>query len=315
MAHVHESLRIPGDYTVDQGRGFEWWGSDYAQRIWSDLGNFHNASTLYRLHCEIDFLRGNGHAAEAGPAMLDLMSEGGLSAIVYDAEKDLFKFHCSVYAHYDNEAWVRRVFNAAVALQVGEVHRHAQRFARDFKLSHAMSEHPRSGARKEPDPICHYEAQFFRPHGQGVSRWQGSEEWDEGRQMLRRIARDVHTDDNLTLEAAFDWNYGPRDMTLVISAVDAHPELGFGLMACLTAPLDADSAQLAKAAHGLNEIERRDWNWYNDLGSWSVRGGELVFVCFVPNICHTKGILPDMAHDMGLRANWVHEHWPRVAQS
>src|SRR3954465_3171004 len=110
VAHVHESLRIPGDYTKDAGRGFEWWASDYAQRIWSDLGNFHNSWTLYRLHSEIDFVCACGHAEEAEPALMEVLAEGCLSGIIYDPEKDLYKLHCSVYANDDNQAWVRRVF-------------------------------------------------------------------------------------------------------------------------------------------------------------------------------------------------------------
>lgn len=314
VAHVHESLRIPNDYTKDEVRGFEWWASDYAQRVWSDLGNFHNASTVYRIHTEIDFLRGCGHAAEAEQALLQLMGEGSLSAIVYDTEKDLYKFHCCIYANYDNEAWVRKVFNAAVALQVTNVQHLAQRFAKEFKMAHAMTEHPTRGARKMPDQICEFEEKFFKPYGQGASRWLGVEEWEDGRQALRRISNSVKTDYKLCLEADFDWSYGQRDMSLIISAVDSHPELGQGLLFTLTLPILMDDQHKAHVAMMLNECERREWNWYNDLGSWCFRNGELTFVCFVPNICYMQGILADFAHDMGIRANWIHEHWTQIVK-
>jgi hypothetical protein len=314
VAHVHESLRIPNDYTKDEGRGFEWWASDYAQRVWSDLGNFHNASCLYRLHCEIDFLRGCGHAAEAEQALMSTLGEGSLSAIVYDAENDLYKLHCSLYADNENETWVRRVFNAAVTLQVTEVQRLANRFAKDFKMGHAMTEHPTRGARKMHDPICEFEEKFFKPYGVGVSRWIGVEEWEDGRQALRRISIDVKTDGKLCLEASFDWSYGQRDMTLIVSAVDPHPELGHGLLFTLTAPVLMEDRHKAHVALLLNEKERKDWNWYNDIGSWCIRDGELAFVCFVPNICFMNGVLHDFAHDMGLRANWVNEHWAEIVK-
>lgn len=315
VAHVHESLRIPGDYTKDEARGFEWWASDYAQRIWADHGNFHNAATLYRLHSEIDFLRGCGHAGEAERALVNLMGEGSLSAIVYDAEKDLYKLHACIYADYENEEWVKRILNAAVTLQVTEVRKVAQRFATEFKMSHAMSEHPTHGARRTPDPVCDFEEKFIKPYGVNGSRWLASEEWEDGRQALRRISNQVKTDDQVCLEAEFDWQYGQRDMTLVVSAVDPHPELGHGLMFTLTLPVLMDDEHKAHVAMLLNDVERNEWNWYNDLGSWCYRNGELAFVCFVPNICHTKGILRDFCHDMGLRANWVHEHWTQVVKS
>jgi len=314
VGHVCESLRIPTDYTKDEERGFEWWASDYAQRIWCDLGNFHNSTSLFRIHSEIDFLHANGHSAEAEVAMMEWMSDTSLSAIVYDKDKDLYKIHCSLYAHDENQVWVRKVFNAAVALQITDVMRAAQRFAREFKMSHAMTEHPTRGGRKTPDQICEFPEKFFKPYGAGQSRWVGVEEWADGRQALRRISNDVKTDYKLCLEANFDWSYGPRDMTLLVSAVDPHPELGHGLLFCLTLPVLMEPQHKAHAAMLLNDRERSEWNWYNDLGSWCLRQGELCFVCFVPNICFVQGVLGDFCHDMGLRANWVYEHWSQIVK-
>ncbi len=314
VAHVHESLRIPDDYTVDEIRGFEWWASDYGQRVWSDLGNFHNASCLYRLHAEIDMFRGQGHSGDAELAIGQAMTDGTLSGIVYDSEKDLYKLHCSVYAHYDNEAWVKKVFNAAVALQVAEAHRLANQFTREFKMAHAMTEHPRKGSRKTPDQICEFEQRFFKPYGAAESKWVGVEEWEDGRQALRRISNDLKTDYKLSLEASFDWSYGQRDMALVVSAVDPHSILGSGLMFNLSLPIMMEDSVKGHVAMLLNEHERLDWNWYNDIGSWCIKGGELTFTCFVPNICYIQGILADFCHDMGLRANWVHEQWGQLVK-
>src|SRR5579862_3736066 len=284
VAHVHESLRIPTDYTVDQGRGFEWWAADYAQRIWSDLGNFHNANTLYRLHAEIDILFGKGHVADAEVGAMQEMSRATLSALVYDSEKDLYKLHCSIYANYDNEAWIRKVFVAAVALQVAEGQRLALKFSKEFKMAHAMTDHPKKGARKTPDQVCQFEHRFFKPNGAGDSKWLGVEEWEDGRQALRRLANELKTDHKLTLEASFDWSYGQRDMSLLVSAVDPHEILGSGLTFNLSLPILMEDSIKAHVAMLLNERESSDWNWYNDVGSWCLKDGELVFVCFVPNI-------------------------------
>jgi hypothetical protein len=315
VAHAHESLRMPDDYTKDEARGFEWWASDYAQRIWSDLGNFHNSSNLYRLHSEIEFLHGNGHAAEAELALMQWMGDGGLSGLVYDAEKDLYKLAFTVYAHYDNEAWVKRVFTAAVAMQTTEVLRMAQRIAKEFKMAHAMTEHPTRGGRKTPDQVCEFSEKFFKPYGAGDSRWIGVEEWEDARQALRRISKDVKTDYKLCLDANFDWGYGPRDMSLLISAVDPHPEFGSGLLLRMTVPIVMADEHKAKVALTLNEHERSEWNWYNDIGSWGLFNGELCFTTFVPNVCFVAGILGDFAHDMGIRANWVLENWGHLVKS
>ena len=314
VAHVHDSLKIPDDYTVDEGRGFAWWAADYAQRVWCDLGNFHNATTLYRVHTEIDVLNAKGHAADAELSIARAMADGTLSAVVYDSEHDLYKLHCAFYAHYDNEPWIRKVLVAAVALQIAEAQRLALDLTKEYKMAHAMSEHPKKGARKTPDQICDFEHRFFRPYGAGDSRWMGTEEWEDGRQALRRIAANVDTDHKMNLEASFDWSFGQRDMSLIVSAVEPHASLGNGLTLSLTLPILMDDSIKAHVAMLLNDHERRDWNWYNDIGAWSIKNGELVFVIFVPNVCYTPGILSDFCHDMGLRANWVHEHWGELVK-
>jgi len=314
VAHVHESLRIPADYTVDEGRGFVWWAADYAQRVWSDLGNFHNAATLYRIHTEIDVLHAKGHQSDAELSIAQEASNGTLSAVVYDSEKDLVKLHCAFYADYDNEAWVRKVLVAAVALQVAEAQRFAIKLTKEFKMSHAMSEHPKHGGRKTADQVCDFENRFFKPYGVGESKWMGVEEWEDGRQALRRLAIDVKTDHKMTLEASFDWSYGQRDMELVVSAVDPHPILGSGLTVNLTLPIMMEDGIKAHVAMMLNENERSHWNWFNDIGTWSIKNGELVFVCFIPNVCYSAGILANFCQDMGRRANWVHEHWGELVK-
>lgn len=316
VAHVHESLRLSNDYLLDNvQRGFSWWAGDFNQRVWSDLGNFHNASTLYRLHAEIDFLKGCGHAPEALTALMRYIGEGSLSALVYDAQNDLYKLHCSLYSQYENEAWIRRVFNSAVTLQVCEVRRMAAGFAKEFKMTPATSHHPVKGMRQQPDNICGFQDSLFRPHGQGGSRWLGGEEWEEGRQALRRISSKLQTDNNICLEASFEWPYGQRDIELVVSAVDEHPYLGHGLMFTLTIPIMMADEHKAQTALELNERERAEWNWCHDLGSWCLKNGELAFVCFIPNICYTPGILRDLSHDMAMRASWILDHWHEVARS
>lgn len=316
VAHVHESLRLSNDYLLDNvQRGFSWWASDCNQRVWSDLGNFHNSTTLYRLHAEIDFLKGCGHAPEALVRLMSYIGEGSLSALVYDSQHDVYKLHCSIYSEYENEAWVRRVFNAAVALQICEVRRMAGEFATEFKMAPANSYHPTKGMRNQPDSICGFEESFFKPYGQGASRWLGNrDEWEAGRDALRRICENVKTDHNICLEASFDWPYGQRDVDLIVSAVDEHPHLGHGLMLALSLPVMMADVHKAHVALELNERERAEWNWCHDLGSWCLRKGELAFVCFIPNICHTPGILRDLTHDMAMRANWINDHWHEVAR-
>ena len=314
VAHVHDSLKIEEQYRLDHGRGFTWWAGEYSQSIWSDLGIFHNMSNYFRLHAEIELLRADGHGHKCELPLGECMSDATFSAITFDQEKDIFKLHCSVYACYDNEEWVKRVFLGAVGLQLSEAQHTARQLAEKLGVSPATSAHPRSGRREHAHPMVEADERFFKPWGAQPSKWIGGEEWEEARQSIRRISILATTDDSTKVEAEFEWHHGAPNATVkfVASAVEPHPQLGNGLAFRLTVPVNLVAENCAHLALHINEMERREWNWCHDVGSWCVRNGELAFDCFIPNISHAPGVLPEMAHDMGTRARWLNEQFHQM---
>ncbi|MBI1756375.1 MAG: hypothetical protein HYR64_04620 [Fimbriimonas ginsengisoli] len=302
-------MRIEDQWTLDRDRGFTWWAAEYAQSVWSDLGNFHNGVTLYRLHAEIELVRGRGHATQCEVPFTQAMCDANLSAITYDPHTDLYKLHCSVYAHEDNKEWLKRVFLAAVALQVVDAELSAPVLAGAFDVAPACTTHPRSGSRLLRDPVLHAEEKFFRPSGAQRSRWIGSDEWGEARSRVGRIAQHAVTDGKSYLEAEFDWCVSGHTLPirLEIKADKPHHRLGSGLCAHLYMPLAMAVGSRAHTALELNALERKEWNWCHDLGSWCCEGPDLAFRCFVPNISYSRDILPELGHDMAIRAGWVND--------
>jgi hypothetical protein len=311
VAFIHESLKVQDRFNLDHGRGFTWWASDYAQTVYSDVGLFHNMSTLYRIHTEIELLSGNGKADDVEVALMQGMEHATLSALTYDPEKDLFKLHCSVYADYDNEEWLRRVVMGAVGLQVSQAHRTADAIAHALGLRSAKSGHPVAGMRTQPDPMVQAEDRFFKPFGAVPSKWTGSAEWDQARENLKRICQRCVTDNQGCLEADFDWWHASDDacVKLFITTDEPHPELGNGVSFRLLVPVNLIPEMRAHLALHLNEMERKEWNWCHDIGSWTIIGNDLAFVCFVPNITYAPNVLAELAHDMGIRAKWANEQF------
>ena len=309
VANLHDLLRIPDEWLVDRHRGFTWWAGDYAQSLWADLGLFHNGVTLYRLHCETEMLRGGGHARDCELQLTKLMGTTTLSGMTYESNTDLYKLHCSVYAQNENAEWVKRVLLGAMALQVIEAQNNSNL---SLVTGHtaATTGHPSRGLRHEPDPILDSIKKFFKPYGAQDSKWIDSPEWDEARERVRRLAQHSVTDNQTYLEAEFDWHLSAAvlPIRLDIRTDRPHDILGNGLELSLTLPLAMPAGQRAHTALELNARERQEWNWCHDLGSWCTRGSEVMFHCFVPNICYSPGILIDMAHDMAIRANWVNEN-------
>lgn len=311
VAFAHDSLKIEEKYRLDHGRGFTWWASDFAQSIWAELGNFRNMSNLFRIHTEIEFLKADGHATDCEIPLLEVMADATFSAMVYDHDKDTFKLHCSVYACYDNEEWIKRLFLGAVGLQLSEAQHTAKKLAERLGVVPATSCHPITGPREHCDPMVEADERFFKPWGAQPSKWLGSTEWEEARQAVRRISIKCTTNDTSHLEAEFEWFHGGDGgfSKLIISADESHPVLGHGLICRLIVPTSMVAGTRAHLALHLNEMERKEWNWCNDVGSWCCRGVDLAFDCFVPNISYAEGILPGLAHDMANRARWLNEKW------
>lgn len=309
VAHVHDSLKIEDKFRLDHGRGFTWWAGDHAQSIWSDLGIFHNMSNFFRLHTEIELLNADGHSVDCEIPLLDSMVDATFSALTYDRDKDIYKLHCSVYACYDNEEWIKRSFLGAVGLQLSEAQHFAQSIAAQLKVSPATSSHPVSHMREHPHPMVEADERFFKPWGAQDSKWTDSPEWEEARQAIRRISLSCSTDNSTRLTGAFDWYHGDGNIELDVSAETPHPRLGNGLAFRLKIPVSMVTGSRAHLALHINEMERREWNWCHDIGSWCCRGEELAFDCFIPNISFAPGALSEMAHDMGTRARWLNEQW------
>jgi hypothetical protein len=308
---VHEQLRIPDHWTTEEGRGFSWWASSYRQSVWSDDGLFHNAAAFYRLHTEIELIKGGGHASDCELPLSKAMSGASLSALVFDPESDTFKLHCSVYASRENAEWLKRIFLAAAGLQVTEAHQHARSLAQALGAIPSTSGHPLHGLRSEADPLVNAEDQFFRPFGAQPSRWLGPLEWDDARSRVKRLSYSADTDQSSYLRADFDWCGGRagEPMVMEVRADRPHERLGSGLMASLNLPTNLEPGKRAHTALQLNEMERREWNWCHDIGSWCCDGEDLAFHCFVPNISYAPEVLSELAHDLAIRARWVNEQF------
>lgn len=311
VAGIYQMLRISDHWSTERDRGFIWWPSLYAQTIYSDLPNFHTDSALYRIHCETELVRGRGHHETCELPIAQAMASATLSAVIYDSKLDLYKLHCSVYANEQNFDWARRVFLVAAALQAIDANRGAPRLAQTFDLAAAQSEHPKAGLRNTPDPLLQADEQYLKPAGQAPSKWlEAGEEWLDARDRVRRIGSHAVTDGKSYLQAEFEWEglVHSAPMRLEIRADQPHPLMGNGLKIVLTLPVLMPSKDRAHTAVEFNTLERTEWNWCHDLGSWCVEGSDLAFHAFIPNISFASGMLSDFSHDMALRANWANRH-------
>lgn len=306
VARIYELLKVDDAWSIDCGRGFTYWPSDYAVTVSCDLPNFHNAYCIFRLHSSVQVARGKGSPDSAELRLSEMMSRAALSALTYDEPNDLYKIHGSVYAHTDNEDWLTRVFMATVGLQIQRAPLVAKELKEQLGFTPMPSAHPMHGARTQPDPMVAAIPQLFQNYGSSPSKWLNSNEWHEAYSQMRRLTVSCKSDNQTCLSATFEW-LTDDPIELEIQANTPHPELGSGLSLELKVPWSSHTEMIGHIALELNHMERDDWNWCHDLGAWCLADGMLTFRCFVPNIAYRPGCLTDLAHDMALRARWVNE--------
>ncbi len=308
VCQVHDLLRVDDTFVSEESNGFIYWSSDLAQHIWTDMGVYHNAQTVYRLHAETDLLRGRGQPQKYETLIEQEMDQSSFSAVIYDAELDVFRLHTSIFAIEENVPWLKKLFFAAVALQNAEAHRIAPKLAAALHGVAATSSHPLRGLRPSPDPNLKDVYNFFCPQGKLPSKWIGAPEWQGMEQTMEREADSFVSDHRSCLKATFPWSSGPKPDMRIVLEVDSdepHAELGNGLHFTLTVPLKMSPEHTARIALELNLLERTEWKRCQMLGSWCCHGPLLAFRCFVPNTLYNPQILPELAMSFAVRAHWT----------
>lgn len=310
VAEVHAVLRIQDQWMIEQGNGFTWWAADFAQSVWCDMGLYFNAQTTYRLHAETDLLRGRRQPHLYESVIEKEMDACSFSAVIYDEPSDTFRLHTSIFATHENVGWLKKVFFAAVALQVAEASQIGHKLATAIGGVPASSAHPTAGIRSTPDPNLAVVPRYFGPQGVLPSRWTGAPEWQLMERTMEREAHNFWCDHRSALTADFPWDAGPSPesrIRLEISSEQPHPVLGNGLCQTLTVPLRLTPEHVARMALELNAYERKEWKRSQMLGSWVNHNDTLAYRCFVPNTVYNPEILQNLSLSMAVRAQWVNE--------
>lgn len=318
IAHVYENLKITEHWSVDINRGFMWWAEEFCQKVWADTGMFQSAQSTFRLHAETELLRGRGRHQQFELALATEMKDATLSAMCFDADRDMYILHSSAYACGDNVEWLERLFLTGVALQVDEAHTIGHDLARTLHAVPATSGHPSHGLRSQPDQLLGAIDKLFKPYGAQPCKWIGVPEWKETEWAMERQSNAFESDHQTYLKAWFPWPISEGLIELEVTTQHPHPVLGNGIDMVLKLPLQMPPERCAHTAMELNNIERKEWLRCHMMGSWGFDEGKLQFECFVPNTSFHDGVLMNTALSMAIRANWVTEQfqaWFNAARS
>ncbi len=307
VGEVYDLLRVEDDYVIDRPHGFTWWAGDFATTIQTDEGLFRQSTVTYRVTAETEFLKGRGHMRELAIALEHEMDQCSFSGPVYDQESDTFRLYSCVYAGDENAVWLRKMFAAAVALQVAEAHEMGHRLASAFHAVPASSQHPRHDLRHPPSPIVTQAYGFFSGSGCQPSKWIDQPEWKQSSWVMEREARTFDLEMGRSMVGTWPWDCGEGDIVIAVKTDEPHPKVGNGLHLTLSIPLTLTAEGIGHLVLELNGLERTDYKRCHTLGSWCEHEGKLAFRLFVPNCLYDHRMLHDLLVNFSTRAIWANE--------
>ncbi len=304
-----EQLQVDAEWSVDLPNGFTWWPHRNAQHV-EVVRDYDGpgGDKAYLIRIRTEFLKMDGALALAGKdaAVLDLlMSTASMSGLVHDAANGTLYLSSAVKVHDGIWQWMARLLSVAAMTQIADAHFMAEQFAPILGARSAVSEHPSSGAREEPDEIAASFPSMCHTMGQNPSQWT-DDEFEQALPLMQRPPVVMASGGGAGVTIEFP--YGQRTSLCRIVADQPHPRLGNGLLILQSfpvEPLGLQDQKLRERVLAENAIElSQDAKGYG-FGSHCYRDGCIHWSGFLPNLAYAPGLLPNLFFSCASRATYM----------
>jgi hypothetical protein len=297
------SLQLDDQWCVRAGRSFTWWGHRLAQQVWADAPVTTPSGPVTRVHAQVDVLAGITEDEGTAERVSALNRFAGLSALLWQPGTGEVALHTAVSVAPGAEAWLEPILAVATSTQAAEAHAQVEEWARMLGGQPAVTEHPTSGRRKEPDERLDVIAHVLAKVGGDVSPFGESD--FEALLRIENAPWDEAEPSGAGLGARIPLPGTTQRATLTLSAESRHPVLGSGVFVRLALPSLPGAELDAAAAAGLNLAEARTFTPAQSLGAWC-RSPEhgLAYLSFLPAAIYEPGLLHHIVEDAMLRLGW-----------
>jgi hypothetical protein len=301
VRYLYDNSRIDAEWSVLEERGFRWWADGLAQRVWSEPAFDDDGIIIFRVVAATEMLRNVADVTTAARVIDTINGLSAGSAIVLDAEAQTVRSVSSMWVHGGSRDWVARSFSVIAAIQVAQAQQQAMMLAPLVDGEPALSEHPDSGPRPEPDQMLGL-LDIVRADGAARSRWAGEDMVGALRQVRALPIVVLATGDEAGL--AIEVPYRLTTALIRLGTDEAHPGLGNGMVVRLSLPGDAGPGPEWAAMHNRQELESLTRAHF--VGSWVGAAGVATFVSFYPNMLARSGIgAVNVALSTINRAMWI----------
>jgi hypothetical protein len=178
-------------------------------------------------------------------------------------------------------------------LQLADAHFFADRFGPILDATSAVSEHPSSGMREEPDEIAESFPSMSHTQGQQPCQWT-AREFAEVLPLMEAQPTVMASGGGAGVTIEFP--YGRQTSLCRMVGTEPHPRLGNGLFMLQSFPVEhlglSDDALVARALQENASELSEDPKGYG-FGSYCYRDGCIHWSSFIPNVAYAQGLLPN----------------------
>jgi hypothetical protein len=301
---IHEALQIDEAWSSWDGRGFEWWGHNLRQRVWSTSGYDDDGIIIYRIYAVSDCVRNvNKSQRDVDECLSPFNSLAVGSSIIYDPSEKRVQFWLSATVHEESAGWMTRLLVSLIILQAIEALSYVEILAKALD-----AEIDSSGARSAPDEMLLIKESNFLPIGQDPSPWMGNSELVQICEMLNQ-SNCFSTGDDNGLTAEFQFGDGTSMMKVVTD--EPNPSIGSGVGLFLHLPMWGTFEDAAAIAGALNRAEANNKAQSHLIGSWCAKtiGDQSIpaFATFIPAVLYQELLLTNLVISAAVRAAWAGE--------
>jgi hypothetical protein len=299
---IYDALQIDEEWSTWDGRGFEWWGHNLRQRVWSTRGYDDDGIVIYKIYAVSDFVRHVGKSQQEVDHLLSQLNTLAVgSAVIYDPPNKKIKLWSAAIVHEESAGWMGRVLTSLTILQAADASNRANTVAQMLN-----GEVDVSGNREEPDEMLSVAETAFLPQGQGQSPWYGNDELVQICKMLNQSNCFSMGDENgLTAE----FQFGDETSMMRVVTDEPNPSIGSGVGMFLHLPMWGTLEDAAAIAGALNRAEANNKSQSHLIGSWCAKTmGENsmpAFATFIPSALHQPGLLTNLMFSAAGRAMWA----------
>lgn len=298
-----EQLRVDDQWSISTPGGFKWWPSRVAQTV-EVVGQERgpDGEVAHYISVRTDLLRKLTHSPKVFEALNQtLMPTVSMAGLVLDERTGTLQLASLVRVHDGIAHWMNPLISVAAVCQMHEAATLGPELARALNAEWATSDHPKSGARAEPDEMAMLVEELILPLGAGPSRWSVSEFDEAVEHYMQQPPALMASGGGLGLTVEFP--YGGMSSLCQINADQPHPRYGSGLLLVQSFPLLSSGSEDPNAlALGLNKSELTERPHGYGFGSFVHARGMIVFNAFFPNALYRPGLIPNLYFSCAERA-------------